>query len=104
MTRIFSILFAVLTLSSGVALAYSVQDDAICNTLGHTGYIYDGPNDSPELPLNPSEEGLENVGQFGSNFTCSSNPPATCHWAYIPASGGEEARWVQCRGNIVRNS
>lgn len=99
MKNIFSIILPLLLLGGGITLAFNVQDENPCLQLGHTGYDYTGPNATPAIPLDPGEDGLTPIGTYGMSFRCQENPPSQCHWAYVPASSEEEAKWVECPGN-----
>lgn len=98
MKKIFSIILPLLLLGGGITLAFNVQDENPCSQPDHTGYSYEGPNPQPEIPLNPTETGLTNLGQYGTSFRCKDDPPSQCHWVYVP----EEEKWIECPGEMQR--
>lgn len=101
MKKIFSIILPLLFLSGGIVLAFNMQDEPICSDLGHTGYNYTEEGEPP-LPFDPEEPlptGLTDIGTYMTGFRCKENPTNECHWAYVPAAGSEEAKWVECPGD-----
>jgi hypothetical protein len=100
MKKIFSIILPLLFLGGGIVLAFNVQDDPACSEPLHPGYSYTGPNDEPVAPLDPDEEGLEVLGEFGNDFECLENENEQCHWAYIsPTMANPNGSWVKCSGD-----
>lgn len=108
MTIFKSIAVVTALFASGLVIAANTQDDAICSERDHTGYtLADGtplPDASTFNPAAPLPTGMTNEGQYKTNFDCTTNPPQTCHYVYVPAEGQTPAKWVQCSGNIVRNN
>lgn len=104
MTLLKTIAITLALFGGGLALANNFQDDPICATPDHTGYtLEDGtalPAPSTFNPAAPLPFGMENAGQFETDFDCTVNPAKTCHYVYIPASGGTPAKWVECSGDI----
>lgn len=86
-----------------MVLASNMADDPICSEPDHTGYTYTGSG-TPPLTFDPEDlpANLSYEGQLGTNFDCLPEPSETCHWVYVPASGQNPAKWVQCSGEIDR--
>lgn len=107
MKKILIFLIPILIIGGGTALALTMQDDPICAEPRHTGYTLEGGASLPDASTFDPEAtlptGMVNEGQYGPDFDCEENLLEKCHWAYIPASGSNQARWVQCDGKLVRN-
>lgn len=91
--------------TAGVALAANTQDDAICSDTGHTGYTVEDGTPLPDAStFNPAAlpSGMTNEGSFRTNFNCLPEDE-TCHYVYIPATESQNAKWVECKGRILRN-
>ncbi|HMR19749.1 MAG TPA: hypothetical protein PKA53_10665, partial [Sphingobacterium sp.] len=106
MKKIFSIILPLLFLSVGIALAFNVQDDPICSADGHTGYDWQGPEETPPANFDPEASslptGLVEVGVYLDDFECEEDEEKMCHWAFIPAANpNEDGRWVQCEGEYI---
>ncbi|MBL1410378.1 hypothetical protein JKG61_16600 [Sphingobacterium sp. C459-1T] len=84
-----------------------MQDDPICKQDGHTGYTLEDdallPDASTFDPEATLPTGMVDEGKFGTNFNCTTPIPETCHYVYVPATENEEAKWVECKGRILRN-
>lgn len=83
----------------GVALANQGQT-SLCTVEGTTGY--GTPLDMNAAPGAPSNIGIVNLGNYGTDFECEVTTDQ-CHYVYNAAEPDPTKRWTKCLGTYQPN-
>ncbi|ERJ58184.1 hypothetical protein [Sphingobacterium paucimobilis] len=92
-------LLAFFALLGSVGYALANNQQSICEDKTVESYRQiDDQLPAPTLP--PIDEpNMESVGFYETNFDCTTNAAATCHYVYDPTHPLQVDGWVECKGD-----